>query len=230
MIFGFGFSILSLLLLNVFPQTGDAIALGYGAPVLAFEFARTPQDLRDIFGPFNDPQYKARLHGMWAGNKYDDLYMLFYAGFLGCGLVALWRETGWRLLGFAALLPIIAALCDAYENRLLYDVLRAVAAGELLPQALGAQIPFVVAKFLFLAAGLTTVGLTLIRLGQRWRILGVAVVIGTIPTLLGVAFPHLFATLMVTSSSIGWVALLLIALWAYFLAFTKRPSIGGQWS
>src|SRR3546814_1140546 len=58
----------------------------------------------------------SRLAAMRAGNEGDYLFMLLYAGFVGCGLFALWRELRSRVLFAAIALPVAAALCDAWEN------------------------------------------------------------------------------------------------------------------
>ena len=120
--FGIATLLYGLYLTQVFPQTGHDIAPGYGAPVLAFEFAGSQADLEAIFGFYTDPQQVTRLAAMRTGNERDYLYMLLYAGFLVSGCIALWRELRLRALLAAALLPIAAALCDAWENWLLFDI------------------------------------------------------------------------------------------------------------
>ena len=87
--FGIAVLLFGLRLTQVFPQSGHDIAPGYGAPVLAFEFAGSQADHEAIFGFFTDPQQVTRLAAMRAGNEQDYLYMLLYAGFLTSGCVAL---------------------------------------------------------------------------------------------------------------------------------------------
>ena len=87
--FGLATLLYGLYLTQVFPQTGHDIAPGYGAPVLAFEFAGSQADLEAIFGFFTDPQQVTRLAAMRTGNERDYIYMLLYAGFLVSGCIAL---------------------------------------------------------------------------------------------------------------------------------------------
>src|SRR3546814_2381787 len=70
---------------------------------------------------------------MRTGNERDYLYMLLYAGFLVSGCIALWRELRLRPLLAATLLPIGAALCDAWENWLLFDIQAAFTLGDYSP-------------------------------------------------------------------------------------------------
>ena len=67
--FGLATLIFGLHLTQVFPQTGHDIAPGYGAPVLAFEFAGGQADLEAIFGFYTDPEQVARLAAMRTGNS-----------------------------------------------------------------------------------------------------------------------------------------------------------------
>jgi len=128
--FGIATLLFGLYLGQLFPQTGHDIAPGYGAPVLAFEFAGGQADLEAIFGFYTDPEQVTRLAAMRTGNERDYLYMLLYAGFLTSGCFALWRELRLRALLAAAVLPVAAALCDAWENSLLFDIQAAFTLGE----------------------------------------------------------------------------------------------------
>src|SRR3546814_7797081 len=86
---------------------------------------------------------------MRTGNERDYLYMLLYGGFLVSGCIALWRELRLRGLLAAALLPIGAALCDAWENWLLFDIQAAFTLGDYSPAL--ASLPWpVAAQFLML--------------------------------------------------------------------------------
>src|SRR3546814_12693728 len=83
--------------------------------------------------------------------------MLLYAGFVGCGLFALWRELRSRVLFAAIALPVAAALCDAWENTLLFDIQTAFTLGDYSPAM--ASLPWpVAAKFILLAPANIAVG------------------------------------------------------------------------
>src|SRR3546814_19151593 len=97
----------------------------------------------------------SRLAAMRAGNEGDYLFMLLYAGFVGCGLFALWRELRSRVLFAAIALPVAAALCDAWENTLLFDIQTAFPLGDFSPAMASLPSPFA-AQFLLPAPAPTT--------------------------------------------------------------------------
>ena len=221
---GFGVILVGLWLGQIFPQDSFAAEPGYGAPVLAFEFAGGQADLIAIFGPDSDPLQVSRLAAMRTGNERDYLYMLLYAGFLGCGLTALARETGLRTILFAAALPVLAALCDGYENWLLFDIQAAFTAGDYSPAM--ASLPYpVAAKFVLLALTNVAIGLAMARLGGRWWTLaGTLVIVACVPALMAIAVPSTYGWTLLAATGGGWIALLGTAVIASWRAFAqKRP-------
>ncbi len=131
-------------------------------PAMARRFSRSnsraarPTSKRSSVS-ITDPQQVTRLAAMRAGNEQDYLYMLLYAAFLGCGCLALWRELRLRPLLAAAALPVVAALCDAWENWLLFDIQAAFTLGDYSPAM--ASLPYpVAAKFLLLATTNVAIG------------------------------------------------------------------------
>src|SRR3546814_19889911 len=95
--------------------------------------------------------------------------MLLYAGFVGCGLFALWRELRSRVLFAAIALPVAAALCDAWENTLLFDIQTAFTLGDYSPAM--ASLPWpVAANFILLALANIPVAHGLMKLGRRWQL------------------------------------------------------------
>jgi hypothetical protein len=223
--FGIATLFFGLYLGQVFPQTGHDIAPGYGAPVLAFEFAGGQADLEAIFGFYTDPQQVTRLAAMRAGNERDYLYMLLYAGFLGGGCIALWRELRLRALLAAAVLPIAAALCDAYENTLLFDIQAAFTLGDYSPAM--ASLPYpVAAKFLLLAATNVMIGAAAMRIGRWWALFGTLAVLAAIPTVMAIITPAAFAWALIPSAAGGWLLLLaLAATGSWKAAARNRPLV-----
>lgn len=208
--FGLAVVLFGLHLGQVYPQTGHDIAPGYGAPVLAFEFAGGQADLEAIFGFFTDPRQVERLAAMRAGNEQDYLYMLLYAGFLSCGCLALWRELRLRPLLAAAALPVVAALCDAHENWLLFDIQTAFTAGDYSPAM--ASLPYpVAAKFLLLAATNVAIGAAATQMGRWWALFGTAAILAAIPTVMAIITPAAFAWALIPSAAGGWILLLALA-------------------
>ena len=218
LLFGFHLS-------QVFPQTGHDIAPGYGAPVLAFEFAGGQADLEAIFGFYTDPEQVTRLAAMRTGNERDYLYMLLYAGFLASGCIALWHELRLRALLAAAVLPVAAALCDAWENYLLFDIQAAFTLGDYSPAM--ASLPYpVAAKFLLLAATNVMIGAATTRIGRWWALFGTIAILAAIPTVMAIITPAAFAWALIPSAAGGWLLLLALAATGSWRALIrKRPLV-----
>lgn len=224
--FGIATLLFGLHLGQVFPQTGHDIAPGYGAPVLAFEFAGSQADLEAIFGFFTDPRQVTRLAAMRAGNEQDYLYMLLYAGFLGAGCLALWRELRARWLLAAAVLPVIAALSDAYENWLLFDIQAAFTLGDYSPAM--ASLPYpVAAKFLLLALTNVAIGAAATQFGRWWALFGTVAILAAIPTAMAIITPAAFAWALIPSAAGGWLLLLALAAAGSWQAATLKSPLAG---
>ncbi len=205
---GFGTITVGLWLSQSFPQDSFAAEPGYGAPVLAFEFAGGQDDLLAIFGPDSDARQVGRLAALRTGNERDYLYMLLYGGFLASGLIALRRETGLRMYAFAAALPILAALCDGYENWLPFDTEAAFTAGDHSPAM--ASLPYpVAAKFVLLALTNVANGHALAQLGGRWwSLAGTLVIVACVPALMTIALPAHYGWTLLAAAGGGWILLL----------------------
>ena len=225
LLFGIAVLVFGLHLEQVFPQSGYAVEPGYGAPVLAFELAGGQPDLIAIFGPDSDPRQVGRLAAMRTGNEQDYLYMLFYAGFLASGLVALSHELGLRLLKLAAALPVLAALSDAWENWLLFDIQAAFTVGDYSPAM--ASLPYpVAAKFTLLALTNVAIGLAIAQIGRWHQLAGTLVIVACVPVLMAIAMPARYGWTLLASTGGGWIVLLgLAAMASWRVAVRKRPLI-----
>ncbi|MBR2174618.1 hypothetical protein [Sphingopyxis sp.] len=223
--FGIATLLFGLYLGQVFPQTGHDIAPGYGVPVLAFEFAGGQADLEAIFGFYTDPQQVTRLAAMRTGNERDYLYMLLYAGFLTSGCIALWHELRLRALLAAAVLPVAAALCDAWENYLLFDIQAAFTLGDYSPAM--ASLPYpVAAKFLLLASTNVMIGAAATQIGRWWALFGTIAILAAIPTVMAIITPAAFAWALIPSAAGGWLLLLALAATGSWQALIrKRPLV-----
>lgn len=225
LLFGIGAFLVGLFLAQSFPQDSFAAEPGYGAPVLAFEFAGGQDDLIAIFGPDNDPRQVGRLAAMRTGNERDYLYMLLYAGFLGCGLIALGRETGLRAISFAAALPVLAAMSDGWENWMLFDIQAAFTAGDYSPAMASLSYP-VAAKFVLLALTNVAIGLALARLGSRWWVLaGTLVIVACVPALMAIAVPSHYGWTLLAATGGGWMALFGTAAIANWRALVQKRAV-----
>jgi hypothetical protein len=223
--FGIATLLFGLHLGQVFPATGHDIAPGYGAPVLAFEFAGGQADLEAIFGFYTDPDQVTRLAAMRTGNERDYLYMLLYAGFLTSGCIALWHELRLRALLAAAVLPVAAALCDAWENYLLFDIQAAFTLGDYSPAMASLLYP-VAAKFLLLAATNVMIGAAATQIGRWWALFGTIAILAAIPTVMAIITPAAFAWALIPSAAGGWLLLLALAAAGSWRALVrKRPLV-----
>jgi hypothetical protein len=223
--FGIATLLFGLYLGQLFPQTGHDIAPGYGAPVLAFEFAGGQADLEAIFGFYTDPEQVTRLAAMRTGNERDYLYMLLYAGFLTSGCFALWRELRLRALLAATVLPVAAALCDAWENSLLFDIQAAFTLGDYSPAMASLPHP-VAAKFLLLAATNVVIGAAATQMNRWWALFGTVAILAAIPTVMAIITPAAFAWALIPSAAGGWLLLLALAAAGCWRArFGGRPLV-----
>lgn len=194
-----------------FPDTAAAMLSGYGQPVLAFEFATTLNDLTAIFGTPDDPMRAARLAAMQAGNEQDYLYMLLYAAFLASGLYALWRELRLPLLLVAVGMPVLAAMFDAYENWLLFDIQAAFTLGEY-SDALDALALPVTIKFVLLTLTNLAIGHAMTRMeGKGWQIGGALVMVPCLATLMALIAPAAFGWTLSAAIGAGWIGLIIMA-------------------
>lgn len=208
--FGIAVLLFGIKLAQTFPATGAGFADGYGSPVLAFEFARGQADLLAVFGPESDPLQVARLAAMRAGNEGDCLFLLFYAGFLACGIYALWRELRSRVLFAAIALPLAAALCDAWENALLFEIQSAFTLGDYSPSMASLPGP-VGAKFVLLGLANLVIAYGMTELGPRWQLPASLVMAPTITIPMALVSPPAFGWTLPAAVGAGWIGLFALA-------------------
>lgn len=224
-VFGLFVTLFSLHLGQVFPADAAATHPGYGAPVLAFEFARNEADLIAVFGAEGDPLQVARLAAMRAGNEQDYIFMLLYGLFLASGCYALWRELRLRWLLVAVALPILAALCDAYENWLLLDIQAAYTLGDYSPAM--ASLPWpVAAKFLLLTLTNIAIGYAMVQMGRWWQFGGTLILIPCLATVMALIAPAAFGWTLAAVIGAGWFGLLMMAaIGSYYALGRRRPLV-----
>lgn len=216
----------SLVLQTVFPAAGANMAPGYGAPVIAFEFAREQADLIAIFGDATDPEQASRLFAMQSGNEQDYLFMLLYAAFLSSGCWALWRELRRPALLLGVVMPLLAAMFDAWENWLLFSVQAAFTLGEYSPDMETLPAP-VMAKFLLLTLTNILIGYGLMQIpGRGWQLAGVLVIVPCVTVVMALISPMAFGWTLAPAIAAGWIALLVTATMASWRALlNKRPLV-----
>lgn len=212
-----GFAVLALfvLLLTIFPTEGADVAKGYGTPVIAFEMARTMEDLEAVFGPPNDPKRSERLEAMDAGNRWDYAFMVAYGGFILAFFLALAKDTGRRYWWIFAVLGVLAALADAVENGLLLELTARLASGEPVDDLLP-QLPYPVwCKFFSLMLAGWGVGIYLLARPGGWKAAGFVAMLMAGVVSLGFTSPAEYTGFMGPAIGVVWAVQLVVAVRAY---------------
>ncbi|MCW3846211.1 hypothetical protein OF829_03100 [Sphingomonas sp. LB-2] len=183
-------------------------------PILAFELARTPEQLAALFGhePCTSTLAAAQRTGLWL----DMLgFIPAYSAFLALAGAAL--RPAWRHLGTLAIAAVLlAGLCDWLEGVVMFSLL-----GDLpgQPWQFGLLFWTVRPKFALLGLGEILLAVLLLRHGWLGRIAALVLgVCGAIALFLILIDPH--DPLMMKAHSWGWTALLILAMIAAI-----RPSL-----
>jgi hypothetical protein len=113
---GLALLIMSIALLFVFPARLPRLPEGFVTPILAFEFVRTVDDVKIIFGPEDSLGRQETVRAMDLGNRLDYIYMILYAGFLACFSRTCVRVTGRKLFYIPLCLAGLSLAGDALEN------------------------------------------------------------------------------------------------------------------
>lgn len=127
---GLAVIVMSLVNMTVFPQESPGQIDDIGSPIIAFEFAETPEEIYTLFGASGAPEQSAMVQGMDQGNRLDYLYMLLYSGFLFSFAVLAARHTGQTWLYAGAALALLAFAGDALENMQLLSITGKLASGD----------------------------------------------------------------------------------------------------
>lgn len=171
-------------------------------PVLLLEFAATPQHLVHIFGPVGDPQRASRIAGMNMGNAIDYLLMPAYGLLILSFFAGMAREIGGRVWLVFGAMGIVAAIADAIENMLMFQMVADMAD----PIAEMALLPFPVwIKFGLLAISSGGAAWAFARM-RRWLLvlLCAPAPLLIIPAILD---PFGIAPMATTTIGLGWLAM-----------------------
>lgn len=213
---GFAVLVLFVLLLTMFPTEGADVAEGYGTPVIAFEMARSMEDLDAVFGSPDDPQRARRLEAMDLGNRWDYAFMVAYGGFILAFFLALAQDTQRRVWWLFAALGVLAALADAVENGLLLQLTAQLAAGPSVSgqpvEDLLSRLPYPVwCKFFSLMLAGWGLGAYLFTRKGLWMAAGFVVMLMSGVVSLGYTSPEHYTGLMGPAIGVVWVVQLVVA-------------------
>ncbi len=93
------------------------------APIIAFELARSLDDLRNVIGENGiEPSYRQVRDAFDRLNRLDFFYLTAYGLFVSAFFWAATPRLGWRWLHTACALGLIAALGDIGENLILLEL------------------------------------------------------------------------------------------------------------
>ena len=115
-VIGVAAAIVGVALAVVLPSSSPGMPEGFTNPILAFEFARAPEDILTLFGPDDTPARRETVAAMDLGNKIDFLFLALYSLFLLMFSLAAARlhDSKWLYVGAAC--AVVVALGDALEN------------------------------------------------------------------------------------------------------------------
>ncbi len=117
---------ISLIIIDAFPDEGAGYAPGYGSPIYAFEFARSENDVRLVLGEPDTKEYRMHVDAMNYGNFLDNFFLLFYGSFITSFFLAVASSCQQRLWYLGVIFGAIAPIADILENQ----VLKRITTGE----------------------------------------------------------------------------------------------------
>ena len=125
---------LSTILIMVNPSQAGQLPAGFSTPILAFEFASSPQEVLDLFGHQAGPNRETIVARIDLGNRIDFAYMLSYTAFLGLFAWLCWRQSRQRWFWLPLALAAVVLAADALENVQLLAITAQLATGGFEPE------------------------------------------------------------------------------------------------
>lgn len=114
----------ALALTAIFPREMEALPTGMRTPIIAFELARSPSEIEEMFGRRNDYSYVRQMDN---GNHADYGFLVVYGLFFLFFSRAL-LESGGHSARFGRAIALIPSVMDAIENMQLLAITRKIAA------------------------------------------------------------------------------------------------------
>ena len=204
---GFAMLILGAVVISLFPSEGGNYPVGYGTPIIAFEFAQTANDVKaaiGIGGTGSQDNHAAMKTGTYGDFVFIFAFTIFMVNFFHAAK----QQTGLALYKFLAAIALIAGLSDVTEDifalRILSDV-------EISP---GVEWMHYFVKSKFIALGLVGLGAGVFLLRQPRvlrKIEGVLAFGGGALTLFALTRPEHMGDALGLGVTITWIAMLAYA-------------------
>lgn len=95
---------------------------GFNSPVLQSEFMVSDQGVYDLFGADNSEARRLRTESIRQAHRYDNLFLCFYGLFLALFAYQAYRLTRQKRYLAMALVAVVAAVADFFENYTIVQV------------------------------------------------------------------------------------------------------------
>jgi len=196
--------ILGAIVIFIFPSEGAAYTPGYGTPVIAFEFATTPAQVKAAIG-YGAEGWQRRLMAMKTGTYGDFIFIFAFGTFLVSFFHAAYKQSSIAFYKFMAAIAFIAAGADVIEDILALRILSNISVSS------GVEWMHYFAKAKLMALGLCGVGAAIFLLRQP-RLLrkaeGVFAGFGGLITLFALTRPEQMGDALGLGVALSWVAML----------------------
>ena len=214
--------IFATMLLSDFRFEAGAYPPGYGDPIYALEFARTPADVAAVLGQEGGPGYGAKIAKLSNATRADIWFAVAYAGFLFTTFAALLRTgSGHTLCVFGMALSIVAGASDIAEN---LTMLRMFSDQTTLPGLTYLWIPVRLKFFALGATAFLSGWLFLAKATLSGRIAGAACLVGGAICLVALAMPSTLGWTLGNAIGLAWVAITVFASWQTWSAWRARTA------
>ena len=199
--------VLGAVVISLFPSEGGNYPIGYGDPVIAFEFSQSASDVKNTIG-FGDTGSQERAAAMKNGTYSDFLFIIAFTVFMVSFFHAAKVQTGLAFYKFLTATALIAGLADITENILALRIISNIEISS------GVKWMHYFVKTKFMALGLVGLGAAIFLLRQpRFlrKIEGVFAGLGGALTLFALTRPEQMGDLLGLGVTISWIAMLAYA-------------------
>ena len=201
----------------MFPSSGAGYESGYGLPVFAFEFARSAEDLRLVFGSADDPHRLERIAAMVKGTVWDFGFLVLYGGFIFLFFLAVAKTSKRKTWLVFAVLGVLAAISDGAENIILLGLLDDLEAAKNLSFL---HFPVLIKFSLLMVCGVGAGGYLMMANRRVWVVFGVLAIGGALVILPALVAPQNYGQYVSSGITLCWVFQLIYSVIAGFKSVT----------